>query len=355
MNVFQAYFNQKLKDRESNGLLRKLRNYGGLVDLSSNDFLGIATAQNSGATGSRLISGNFSELENLEEFFAKKLEAPSALYYNSGYMANIGVLPVITDRSTTIICDELIHASLRDGIRLSKAKHVVFSHNNISKLEELLLKIEGKKLIVIESVYSMDGDSPDIEEVFNLAEKFGAGVMVDEAHGTGLTGENNLGQAQQFINHPNCVAIVYPLGKSAGLSGAFVVGSKMLKQYLINFSRSFIYTTGPSKQLVIQLRKQLETMMKKDTSFIFALKSQFLNSLSSHYQYITGPYGAGVGLITADKTQNIESALMDDNLFVKAILSPTVQRGMERIRICFHDFNTKNEIDSLLSILNSRV
>ena len=327
MNVFQAYFNQKLKDRESNGLLRKLRNYSGLVDLSSNDFLGIATAQNSGATGSRLISGNFSELENLEEFFAKKLEAPSALYYNSGYMANIGVLPVITDRSTTIICDELIHASLRDGIRLSKAKHVVFSHNNISKLEELLLKIEGKKLIIIESVYSMDGDSPDIDEVFNLAEKFGAGVMVDEAHGTGLTGENNLGQAQQFINHPNCVAIVYPLGKSAGLSGAFVVGSKMLKQYLINFSRSFI----------------------------FALKSQFLNSLSSHYQYITGPYGAVVGLITADKTQNIESALMDDNLFVKAILSPTVQRGMERIRICFHDFNTKNEIDSLLSILNSRV
>ena len=355
MNVFQAYFNQKLEDRESNGLLRKLRNYSGLVDLSSNDFLGIATAQNSGATGSRLISGNFSELENLEEFFANKLEAPSALYYNSGYMANIGVLPVITDRSTTIICDELIHASLRDGIRLSKAKHVVFSHNNISKLEELLFKIEGKKLIVIESVYSMDGDSPDIEEVFNLAEKFGAGVMVDEAHGTGLTGENNLGQAQQFINHPNCVAIVYPLGKSAGLSGAFVVGSKMLKQYLINFSRSFIYTTGPSKQLVIQLRKQLETMMKKDTSFIFALKSQFLNSLSSHYQYITGPYGAVVGLITADKTQNIESALMDDNLFVKAILSPTVQRGMERIRICFHDFNTKNEIDSLLSILNSRV
>ena len=105
------------------------------MDLSSNDFLGIATDQNSGATGARLISGNFSELENLEEFFAKKLEAPSALYYNSGYMANIGVLPVITDRSTTIICDELIHASLRDGIRLSKAKHVVFSHNNISKLE----------------------------------------------------------------------------------------------------------------------------------------------------------------------------------------------------------------------------
>ena len=302
MNVFQAYFNQKLKDRESNGLLRKLRNYSDLVDLSSNDFLGIATAENSGATGSRLISGNFSALENLEEFFAKKLRAPSALYYNSGYMANIGVLPVIADRSTTIICDELIHASLRDGIRLSKAKHVIFSHNKVSKLEELLLKIEGKKLIVIESVYSMDGDSPDMDEVFQLAEKYGAGVMVDEAHGMGLTGENNLGQAQQFINHPNCVAIIYPLGKSAGLSGAFVVGSKTLKQYLINFSRSFIYTTGPSKQLVTQLSKQLETMMKKDTSSIFELKSHFINSLSSHYQYITGPHGAVIGLITADKT-----------------------------------------------------
>ena len=270
-------------------------------------------------------------------------------------MANIGVLPVIADRSTTIICDELIHASLRDGIRLSKAKHVIFSHNKVSKLEELLLKIEGKKLIVIESVYSMDGDSPDMDEVFQLAEKYGAGVMVDEAHGMGLTGENNLGQAQQFINHPNCVAIIYPLGKSAGLSGAFVVGSKTLKQYLINFSRSFIYTTGPSKQLVTQLRKQLETMMKKDTSSIFELKSHFINSLSSHYQYITGPHGAVIGLITADKTLKIESALMNDNLFVKAILSPTVQKGMERIRICFHDFNTKNEIDLLLSILNSRV
>jgi 8-amino-7-oxononanoate synthase len=355
MNVFQAYFKQKLKDRESKGLLRKLRNYSGLVDLSSNDFLGIASAHDTGATGSRLISGNFSDLENLEEFFAKKLEAPSALHYNSGYMANIGVLPVVADRSTTIICDELIHASLRDGIRLSKAKHVVFSHNNLSKLKELLLKIEGKKLIVIESVYSMDGDSPDMKEVFKLAKKYGAGVMVDEAHGMGLTGDNNLGQAQQFINHPNCVAMIYPLGKSAGLSGAFVVGSNMLKQFLINYSRSFIYTTGPSKQLVAKLRNQLVAMMKKDTSSIFELKSYFINSLSSQYQYNTGPYGAVVGLITADKTLDLESVLMNNKLFVKAILSPTVQKGMERIRICFHDFNTKNEIDSLLAILNSWV
>ena len=302
-----------------------------------------------------MISGNFTDLEYLESSFAEKLGAEAALYYNSGYMANIGVIPVISDRSTTIISDELIHASLRDGIRLSYAKNYVFPHNDLEKLGKILAKTDGKKIIVVESVYSMDGDSPDIEEVFNLAEKFGAGVMVDEAHGTGLTGQNNLGQAQKFINHPNCVAIIYPLGKSAGLSGAFVSGSKILKQYLINFSRSFIYTTGPSKPLVTQLGRQLETMMKKDTSSIFELKSQFLNSLSSHYQYITGPYGAVVGLITADKTQNIESALMDDNLFVKAILSPTVKRGMERIRICFHDFNTKNEIDSLLSILNSRV
>ena len=355
MNLFDKQLHVKLEKRKSKGLLRKLKNYNGLVDLSSNDFLGLATNNQSGATGSRLISGNFTDLEYLEHSFAEKLGAEAALYYNSGYMANIGVIPVISDRSTTIISDELIHASLRDGIRLSYAKNHVFPHNDLEKLGKILAKTDGKKIIVVESVYSMDGDSPDIEEVFNLAEKFGAGVMVDEAHGTGLTGQNNLGQAQQFINHPNCVAVIYPLGKSAGLSGAFVAGSKILKQYLINFSRSFIYTTGPPKPLVTQLGRQLETMMKKDTSSIFELKSQFLNSLSSYYQYITGPYGAVVGLITADKTQNIESALMDDNLFVKAILSPTVKRGMERIRICFHDFNTKNEIDSLLFILNSRV
>ena len=155
MNVFQAYFNQKLEDRESNGLLRKLRNYSGLVDLSSNDFLGIATAQNSGATGSRLISGNFSELENIEEFFAKKLEAPSALYYNSGYMANIGTINALLTTGDAVFEDQLNHASLLDAGWLSRADFQRYAHGDTESLEQKLLASSAQqKLIVTDGVFT---------------------------------------------------------------------------------------------------------------------------------------------------------------------------------------------------------
>ena len=355
MNLFDKQLHVKLEERKSKGILRKLKNYDGLVDFSSNDFLGLASQNQSGATGSRLISGNFVELEHLESSFAEKLGAKAALYYNSGYMANIGVIPVISDRSTTIFSDELIHASLRDGIRLSHAKHHVFPHNDLKKLGKTLAETDGKKIIVVESVYSMDGDSPDLTLLFDLAKQFDAGVLIDEAHGMGLSGKYNLGQAQQFIHHPNCIAVVYPLGKSAGLSGAFVVGSEVLKQYLINFSRSFIYTTAPSKKLIEQLKGQLANLYSKDISVIEKLKNQFILSINPHYSFITGDYSAVVGLLTGEKTLEIEAELLKQNLFVKAILAPTVKKGKERIRICFHDFNTLNEIKFLVNILNNMV
>ena len=349
-----AYFSKALNERKKNGLYRTLKNYNSLVDFSSNDYLGIANKSKSGSTGSRLISGNSSLLEELENDFAKKLNAEAALYYNAGYLANIGLIPTIANRFTTVLSDELIHASLIDGIRLSYAKKYSFKHNDYNDLERLLKSNNGRKIIIAETVYSMDGDSPDLKLLFDLISKFDdTYIVLDEAHGLGLSGENNLGTAQSYINHPRCLAVVYPLGKAVGLSGAFVVGSKILREYLINFSRSFIYSTAPSFSVVKELKSQLAQIYTEDNSAVFELKKYFLDNIHRNYSVLSGEYGAIVSLITREKSKALEEQLRINNLFVKAIMSPTVQKGEERLRICFHDYNTKDQVNQLLEILNN--
>ena len=349
-----AYFSKALNERKKNGLYRTLKNYNSLVDFSSNDYLGIANKSKSGSTGSRLISGNSSLLEELENDFAKKLNAEAALYYNAGYLANIGLIPTIANRFTTVLSDELIHASLIDGIRLSYAKKYSFKHNDYNDLERLLKSNNGTKIIIAETVYSMDGDSPDLKLLFDLISKFDdTYIVLDEAHGLGLSGENNLGTAQSYINHPRCLAVVYPLGKAVGLSGAFVVGSKILREYLINFSRSFIYSTAPSFSVVKELKSQLAQIYTEDNSAVFELKKYFLDNIHRNYSVLSGEYGAIVSLITREKSKILEEELRTNNLFVKAIMSPTVQKGEERLRICFHDYNTKDQVNQLLEILNN--
>ena len=340
-----TYFKKTLDDRKKNGLYRQLKKYNNLIDFSSNDYLGIAKKNASGATGSRLISGNYNELESLENDFANLLSAPSALYFGAGYLANIGLIPTVTDRFSTIFSDELIHASLIDGIRLSYAKRFSFKHNNLSHLDKLLQKKEGRKIIIVETVYSMDGDSTDLDALFEIATNYeDTYVIIDEAHGLGISGENNLGMAQKFLSYPSCLAIVYPLGKAAGLSGAFVVGSKLLKDYLINFSRPFIYSTGPSKFLISALQNQLKELTEKDTSNLNKLKAYFITLLDKKYNILSGEFGAIVSILTKEKSKFLEQQLLSDNLFVKAILSPTVPKGQERLRICFHDYNSYEEL-----------
>ena len=216
MNGLDSYFKKFLDAREKEGTKRFFQYNDKLTDFSSNDYLGTASKHNSGATGSRLISGNFKEIEIIENEFALKIGAEKALYFTSGYLANIGLIPCLSDRFSTIFSDELIHASLRDGVRLSHVKYNV-SHNNFEKLAQLLAS-KGKKIVVVETVYSMDGDSPNLKKLFDLVSKYeDTYVILDEAHCFGLSGENNMGIAQGYITHPNCLAIVYPLGKAVGL------------------------------------------------------------------------------------------------------------------------------------------
>ncbi|MFL2570875.1 MAG: aminotransferase class I/II-fold pyridoxal phosphate-dependent enzyme [Parvicellaceae bacterium] len=356
MPTFNKYMLDKLSQRQKDHALRSLKTYDHLVDFASNDYLGIAKHFNSGSSGSRLISGNSEQVVELEKKFADDTSFEAALFFNSGFQANVGFVPAIADRNTTIFYDELIHASLRDGVRLSSANSISFKHNNLNHLSEKLKKITGKKLIIVEAVYSMDGDSPDLLGLVDLAAQNNAEIVVDEAHSFGLVGENGLGLVNDLKLNQQVLATIFPLGKAVGSSGCFIAGSSLLKEFLINFCRSFIYSTAPSKTIVKEVDAQLKQLIALNSrTSIFELKHYFLANLKSEWNVVSGKRSAIVSIVFSDTTslQKVEELLIKKGLFVKAILHPTVKKGQERLRICIHSYNTKKEIDLVLEILNN--
>jgi 8-amino-7-oxononanoate synthase len=355
MTAFDEFMQVKLNERVSSSSKRKLALTDHLIDFSSNDYLGIALKNNTGSSGSRLISGNSIEAEQLEKSFSNLVGAEKSLFFSSGYQANIGLIPALTDRNSTIIYDEYIHASLRDGIQLSHAKSYSYRHNDLDQLQQRLEKAEGRSLIITESVFSMDGDSPNLEKLVEIAKKHNAGVLLDEAHSFGITGSKGKGLVSELGIHNELLAVVYPLGKAVGTSGAFVTGNHLLREYLINFCRSFIYSTAPSKTIVKEVEDQLKCIadLYASTS-LFELKNYFINHLSEKHKVITGPYSAIVSVMIPgnDKVKNMEQQLIKAGIFGKSIMHPTVPKGEERLRICFHDFNSKDDVDLLIGQLN---
>ena len=355
MRTFNDFMNAKLKVRLEDDSLRKLKIQEDLIDFSSNDYLGIARNNCSGSTGSRLISGNTKSLENLEESFSKDVGYEQALFFNSGYQANVGLIPALTDRNSTILYDQYIHASLRDGIELSLAKSYSFKHNDLEHLKKHLEKVNGLVLIVVESVYSMDGDSPDLQKLIDLAEEYEAEIVVDEAHALGLIGEKGQGLIAHLKLQKKILATIYPLGKAVGSSGAFVCGSELLKSYLVNFCRSMIFSTAPSQTIVKEIGRQLELMKSNsDRSDLFQLKTHFLSGISDMFEVVTGPFGAIVSVMISGNSnaKKLEKEISEKGVFVKAILHPTIPKGQERLRICFHQYNSIEDVDLLLSIIN---
>ena len=247
------FLNAKLNQRIASNALRKLKLPGNLIDFCSNDYLGIvknrllktaATNLATGSTGSRLLAGNYELIENVEQQIALFHQAENALIFNSGYDANIGLLSCVPQRGDTVLYDYLCHASIRDGIRLSFAQNHSFLHNDTADLEKKLQAAKGNIFIVTESVFSMDGDVAPLAELVAIAAKYKAHLIVDEAHATGIIGNNGEGLVQQLNLQNNIFARVHTFGKACGCHGAAVLGSNKLKDFLINFARSFVYSTS---------------------------------------------------------------------------------------------------------------
>ena len=239
MNLHQRLY-EKLRGRQVSGNLRALPDDGYGTDFLSNDYLGLArsaalknrieTAWRSmkslmnGSTGSRLLSGNTTYAAELEVFLAGLFNAEAALLFNSGYVANLALLASVPQRGDTIILDELAHACMKEGARLSYAEKLSFRHNNLEDLEKKMRKAKGLCFVVVESVYSMDGDQCPLTQLIALCEQNGAYLIIDEAHSTGVMGEGGSGLACSLKLEDRIFARVYTFGKAMGVHGAVVVG-----------------------------------------------------------------------------------------------------------------------------------
>ncbi len=350
----------KLNKRKTEGTLRSLSFFDGMVDFCSNDYLGLSYIETKnlstkhGSTGSRLISGNSKEAEQCESFLANYFDSEAALVFNSGYDVNIGFFSAVPQRNDIILYDEKIHASVRDGIRLSFATSFSFEHNSIQDLAAKLERCNGTVYIAIESLYSMDGDLAPIEEIAELAEKFGAYLIVDEAHASGVVGQKGKGIIDHLSLNSKVFVRIITFGKAYGSHGAAILGSLKLKEFLINFARSFIYTTALSPSIFARIKQMVELSQseierKKLQENILLFRSLMEeNSISSNE--ISPIQMIGIGDIK--KTKNLSLLLQQNNFAVKPIYSPTVKKGEEGIRICIHSFNTYEEIRNLCKIIN---
>ena len=310
---------KKLEERKTNNGLRQLGMQNTLIDFSSNDYLGFSkndtifkashkylldnNIAKNGATGSRLLSGNYTLYNDLENDISQFHNSEASLIFNSGYNANIGFFSCVPQRNDLIFYDEFIHASIRDGISMSNAKAYKFKHNN---LEDLIQKYHTERnrnandkeldiYIVTESVFSMDGDTPDLKAFANFCTQHNCHLIVDEAHAIGVFGKDGNGLIQDLGLEQQVFARIITYGKGLGCHGAAILCSALLKHYLINFSRPFIYTTGIVPHALATIKfayKTLEntseiTQLHKRIAFFktkvkaLQLEQHFINSNSA--------------------------------------------------------------------------
>jgi 8-amino-7-oxononanoate synthase len=364
----EEFMINRLEARKADGTYRALKSESGLVDFCSNDYLGFgrskvlkelieneidahANALN-GSTGSRLLSGSTAYVEELEKKIASFHKAKAGLIYNSGYDANVGLFSSLPQKGDTIIMDELAHASIIDGTRLSFANRYTFRHNDLQSLEEKLKHAKGNCYIAIESVYSMDGDTPPTAGIATLAERYQAKLIVDEAHATGLYYN---GLINQLNLEDKVFARIVTFGKALGCHGAIVLGSELLREYLINFSRSFIYTTAaPFHQLgSVKCAYDLLVSSKDEIQALKENISLFKEKIGLKHNLL--PSDSAIQCIVVDgneRTRQLAAQLQDAGFDIRPILGPTVPAGSERLRICLHSYNTAEEIGALADTMD---
>lgn len=366
----EDFLKAALQRRREQNAFRQLRLPGQMVDFCSNDYLGLARSgrvqetalvisrqlpQVHGSGGSRLLAGNYELVEKAEEMLAAFHNTPAGLIYNSGYDANLGLFSCVPQKGDTIVYDQLIHASIRDGIRLSAAQAFSFAHNDLQDLQKKLENATGKVFVAVESVYSMDGDLAPLAEVAALCHARNALLIVDEAHATGVVGEKGEGLVQALQLESSCFVRVHTFGKAVGCHGAIVLGSAVLRDYLVNFSRSFIYTTAlpPHAVAVILAAYDIFPDMRAERQQLQQLIQQFREGVPAARRLNSQTPIQVVMTPGNEEARGLAQRLQEQGLDVRAILHPTVPRGGERLRIVLHSFNTAAEVSKLISTIYS--
>ncbi len=354
---------------ESLGTYRSVNSMEGLLDFSSNDYLGFATSPHLraklihelelgcpiGATGSALISGYTPYHERVESFLAKTLQSESALLFSSGYLANLGLITALSVEGAEFFSDELIHSSFIDGLRLNDSRKVIFRHNDMDHLEYLLKQSSSLlKIILTESVFSMDGDLAPLEDLVGLSQKHDALLVLDEAHATGLYGRHGLGCTEDLDHNQLQLVSVHTGGKALGGQGAFILSDRKIRQILINRARSYIYTTALSPLMAIHLEFAVKEILLTPNRGpqILALAKRLRSLLPQDSLRILGTSQI-VPIVLGSNTRalTVANALLAKKIGVRAIRSPTVKAGSERLRITIRYPHTIDQILHLAQAL----
>jgi 8-amino-7-oxononanoate synthase len=377
---FPKNLSVKLELRKQNNALRQLPLSKDLVDFSSNDYLGLSQSETvfsnshqylldkkilqNGATGSRLLSGNHPLYAEAESCIAQFHKSESALIFNSGYDANVGFFSSVPQKGDLILYDELCHASIRDGIQLSNARAYKFAHNDFEDLEKLVERSRtelGEVYIVTESIFSMDGDAPNLEELVRLSNKYNCYLVIDEAHALGVFGDKGEGLIQYLDLEQHVFARIMTFGKGLGCHGAAILGSQELVAYLVNFARSFIYTTGLSPHSVATILMAYQHLEKEQAAILKLRENIVWFNQEKKMLYLSPLFVRSKSAIQSviipgnEKVKAIAKEFQDKGFDVKAILSPTVPEGQERLRFCLHSYNSKEEITEVLTLLSTFV
>lgn len=345
-----------------------------MLNLSSNDYLGLANDVSlrkeflktitpetfmPTSSSSRLLTGNFTAYQELEQQLAAMFEAESALLFNSGYHANTGILPAVSDARTLILADKLVHASLIDGIRLSSAKCIRYRHNDLSQLQRLLEENHSmyeRIIIVTESIFSMDGDEADLQALVRLKHNYANVLLyVDEAHAFGARGEKGLGCAEE----QNCINdidfLVGTFGKAAASAGAYIVCRQSIREYLINKMRTLIFTTALPPiniQWTSWVLKHF-TDFRNKREYLLQISRKLKEALSDKGYHCPSvshivPMVVGASEDTIKKAEELQRK----GFYTLPVRPPTVPEGTSRIRFSLTADITENEIDRLIEIIN---
>ena len=385
VNDMQQRLREELAGIDSAGLRRRLRqldsaqgvriNLEGreLLNFSSNDYLGLANDPilkraaskaieefGAGSGSARLICGSQSPHHQLENALAAFKGTESAICFSSGYAAALGVLPVVVGQGDTVVIDKLVHASLIDGVRLSGAKLRVFKHNNLEDLERILqwaARREGHILVITESVFSMDGDLAPILNLVELKEKYGAWLMVDEAHATGLFGKGRRGLIEEFGVGDRVDIQMGTLGKALGSAGGYICGSQQLVDLLINRARSFVFSSAPVPAQAAAAKAAVDWVQTSEAEVartrLWGLVDQLKNGFIQRGWELPVVRSAILPLVIGRESDaaNLSDRLLAEGVFVPAIRYPTVARGKARLRITVSAAHSPEDVSQLLEVL----
>lgn len=340
------------------------------IDLSSNDYLGfrshsalkqaaLAAIENGmtlGAGASRLLRGHMPEHESLEEYAAAFFGHEKALYFSNGYQANVALFQTLPDRHDVIIFDALIHASARDGIQASLAKHIRAPHNDVQAYEDAIKKARNNGAknvwIAVESLYSMDGDFAPLDELYKLAQKYDAYLVVDEAHSTGICGKNGTGLCSNFAHNEKLITL-HTCGKALGSAGGIICASAEIISYMVNKARPFIYSTAPPPLQAHITEKALALCASADGENARNKLQTLVAHTITHLNADTQSQIVPVILGDAQKALDAAQMLQDTGYDVRAVRPPTVPKGTSRLRLSLNAGLTTEILDEVFAILRS--